>query len=435
MWRPHSTEQVLEAITDGHLPHESASFEVKASLPVRQNNSDIAVDVAAMSTDGGLIIYGILEDKVKVTFSASPIDLSGAKDRISDVVTSSIQEPVEFEVQLYPLPDNPGKGFAFVYVPASTRAPHLVESKGQHRFYGRSPGGNVLLTESQVAALYRRREEAERNADRALDEAIAAVPLEPRPGERGDFHFVAKPLLSNDGLFDRVWTDDIQKELRSAVISAWNDLAFVQRWDPKVTDIITDGRVEGSLDGHVLSTRPFQSNDRLVDAYVSRLEVLTDGTVRFFRANVTDNTGDRIGWAIRDPAVAQMTAHVCLLAGRLLRSGGYSGPVDLGVCLTELTGAASATWLEPGRFSLVSGPPRLSVPEYRSRGRVAASKLVSEPRAVASKLFERLFRVIRPSGFPDPLACPDECYWLGGPHAVQTSPHSLLDRSGNGGAA
>ena len=62
MWSPRTAAEVFTAISDGSLPHEAASFEVKAQLSVKGKNSEIAVDVAAMATYGGVIIYGIEED-------------------------------------------------------------------------------------------------------------------------------------------------------------------------------------------------------------------------------------------------------------------------------------------------------------------------------------------------------------------------------------
>jgi hypothetical protein len=48
-------------------------------------------------------------------------------------------------------------------VPQSSRAPHQVTVGGDLRFYGRAAKGNRILTEGEVARLYRRREEWEQN--------------------------------------------------------------------------------------------------------------------------------------------------------------------------------------------------------------------------------------------------------------------------------
>jgi hypothetical protein len=139
MWIPGSAEQLIEAIAEARLAPESASYEYKVALPASSANKDIAIDVAAMATDGGLIIYGVGENGRGVTFSAEPIDLTGVKDRISDVVTSQIKERFDFDIRPLPLSGDPSRGFVLVDVPASIRAPHMVEVRGEFRFYGRVP--------------------------------------------------------------------------------------------------------------------------------------------------------------------------------------------------------------------------------------------------------------------------------------------------------
>ena len=151
MWIPKTAQELVEAISNGALPHEATAFEVKKQPPVAAKNLDMAVDVAAMSTDGGVIIYGVDEDRATDTFTPTPFTLAGFKERISEVVASNTREPVEFAVHELPLDGDPTQGFVAVVVPASLRAPHMVESKGQYHYYGRIPGGNRLLSQADVA--------------------------------------------------------------------------------------------------------------------------------------------------------------------------------------------------------------------------------------------------------------------------------------------
>ena len=87
-------------------------------------------------------------------------------------------------------------------VPASIRAPHMVESKGEHRFYGRVPGGNPPLSEAQVARIYGRRERVERETGRSVDEWVASSPCGQDSG-RADLYVVVKPFLSDGELRER----------------------------------------------------------------------------------------------------------------------------------------------------------------------------------------------------------------------------------------
>ena len=109
----------MRAIEAGSLPHEAAAFEVKAQLPASKASRDIAVDVAAMATEGGVIIYVVLEDKAAMSFSPTPLELAGVKDHISDVVTANVRERVDFDIRLLPLDKDRRE------VSSSWTSPHL----------------------------------------------------------------------------------------------------------------------------------------------------------------------------------------------------------------------------------------------------------------------------------------------------------------------
>lgn len=403
MWSPATAADLMAAIDAGALPHEAAAFEVKSQLPASKANRDIAVDVSAMSTEGGVIIYGVLEDKEAMTFIATPVELAGIKDRISDVVTANVRERIEFDVRLLPLEGDVARGFVVVDVPASPRAPHMVETKGEFRFYGRVPGGNVVLTEAQIALLYERRREVEREAERALAEAIAQAPLSAAPGMRGDLHLVARPLLSDKGVRRRAWTGDDGPELGAAVANARDALRFKPPWDPNFGDILSGGQNLVTLDGFALLNPPIVRAEERVERYVSRVEVLDEGTCRYFRAAVAEQREDVGQFVVRDTSVAQIAAHFSFMAGRLLGAGGYHGPVELSVAIIGAKGAVSAEWFGGVRTPPLGAYPAIPFDDYRDRLRVQASRLADEPCDVAAALLSRLLRALRPRYFPDPL--------------------------------
>jgi hypothetical protein len=406
MWSPKTSAELIQAIDEDTLPHEAAAFEVKTKLPERSKNSDIAVDVAAMATDGGIIIYGVLENKEKATFMATPISLVGVKDRISEIISSNIREEVSFDVRLLPLEGDPSTGFVVVEVPASVRAPHMVEVRGEHRFYGRVPGGNRPLTESRIAALYERRALADTAARRALDEAVAHAPIEPGD-RRGDLFVVVRPLLSDSGVRERALGDNEFQAMLTAVKTAASAIRFAQPWQPHLGDLMSNCTDRTTLDGFMLWSPPFGAG---ISHYVSSAELLDDGTLRFFRADLLDDT-NQDGLAhrtVRDTAAAQLIAQVSWLAGHLLEAGSYSGEVDVSVLITELEGAASAQWfMGRGMFFPHASLPSIDAEEYRDTTRVRSSELKEKSCVIAEQLLRRLSRVIRVDSFPNPLETQD----------------------------
>ena len=341
VWIPATAVELRQALLDGTLPHESSVYEYKQQLPHSSKNSDIAVDVSAMTVDGGVIIYGVAEDKVAATFSAHPIPLAGQLERISSTVAASVMEVPPFDVKLLPTPEDNSQGFIVVEVPASARAPHMVEVKGENRYYGRLPGGNRVLPETEVSRLYVRRQTAELEAASVLDDAIAMAPSSPVSGQRGDLTLVARTVLSDSGVRLRALPNETEVELANAIVTPTHEMRFRHLWTPSFSDILNGGSFAHTVEGVAYTNLPVagQTGEPL-ERYYSRLEVLDDGTVRYFRAEIAGFISDRWNdnqqvFVLREPAVLQLAAHFSRFVGTLLQAPAYRGPVDLHLAIRQ----------------------------------------------------------------------------------------------------
>src|SRR5687767_12299532 len=125
MWIPRTAEE-LERAASEELLNEKARFEVKRELPASKKNADLAVDVSALTVDGGLLIYGVDENEHGRPTVPAPIELAGARQRIDQVVQTLVDEPPYIEIDELPLDDDPARGYLVVVVPQSPRAPHQV---------------------------------------------------------------------------------------------------------------------------------------------------------------------------------------------------------------------------------------------------------------------------------------------------------------------
>jgi len=74
MWIPRSLTELVAA-----LPglSETSNLELKEQLPIPSRNGDLAKDVACLTVDGGVIIYGVREDRSTQNFSLSTIIYRG----------------------------------------------------------------------------------------------------------------------------------------------------------------------------------------------------------------------------------------------------------------------------------------------------------------------------------------------------------------------
>lgn len=147
MWRPKTYQDVERAV--GELS-ESAVLDFKRD--VSGSVKDFAKDAAAMSIEGGVIVVGVDEAGGEAT-AVNPIPLDGTPERIQQVIDSRVRPPLAVEIEAIRESAGDADGFVVVTVPASSLAPHMVET----RLPARSGATTRWMDEAEVDRLYQRR--------------------------------------------------------------------------------------------------------------------------------------------------------------------------------------------------------------------------------------------------------------------------------------
>jgi hypothetical protein len=382
---PSTEQEILAAIEAGDLV-ETASFDAKRSLPAKGKSKDLAIDVAAMANDGGTLLYGVGEDENDRPTIPQPFKLAGARERVDQIVRTSISEPPEIQVREVPTDEDSSFGYLVVAVPPSPRAPHMVTVGKEYRYYGRSATGNVPLTEGAVARLYERRQRWEVDLDVMLDEAIDAAPIDPHE-DFAFLHLVARPVVPDEDLFDKARGDQNAAQFLNSLFSAaLSAEVFSTRYSP---DLHSHNNYERRADGWAASQGLGVQWQEFEDpASVLDFEIGLDGSGRLFCGRAADRRRDR--FFIVDVLVAGLTAKFLAVMGVLYAERGYVGPVDVGLAVTGLRGGISYVlsnrdWVDPTPYNK---------DQYRRTERLPASMLSSDPRGAASKLVLRLLRAI-----------------------------------------
>lgn len=181
------TYEQLAALVGNDAAREAEDLDYKERYePGDKGSDDIAVDVATFANHiGGVIVVGMADANARPS-KAVGVELTDALERrIRTCVANRVFPLPRFDLR--PVPDpadtgNPRHGFLLIMVPRSPLAPHAVvdpREKNKLRWPRRHGSGKIWMSESELAAAYRRRfvEAAARGERLATveDECLQAV--------------------------------------------------------------------------------------------------------------------------------------------------------------------------------------------------------------------------------------------------------------------
>lgn len=395
MWAPRDVAELRTRLQAGTL-EETTTFDGKREIP--KDNASTAVDLCAMTVQGGVIVYGVDEEPSGTRLTeAKPIPLAGARERLDQIAQTAIAEPPQLSITTLEEPDQPGEGYVIAAIPPSPRAPHQIVAKGKYegRFYGRGATGNRILPEAEVAALVARRARWEQGAELGLDGEFTEWADEQRERERGRVCQVLKavPLLGDDGLVERVagpaGGSDVRTQLNYALQVALNEHKL-QRTSPHPSVVLGQLRRQ---DADAWGAAAFDDENGPDLA----LSIARNGTTVLASRRVGDTIrSGRV--VVFEEGVADNSAVFTHFVGNFLHRTGYTGPVALGTLVAPLEGAFSMRREQ----SFFRGEPYGAV-RFRRELQVLAGALLADPVGTARRLIEDLTTALVGEGY-DPFA-------------------------------
>jgi len=408
MWRPQSIEEFEQAVTTGAL-EEKHDFDAKRELP--SNGKELAKDIAAMSTDGGALVYGVEEDGNEQPRIPTPLELAGARERVDQVAQHSISPTPRIEFVLLRLPDDDGRGYLVVLIPASPQAPHQVTVGDDRRYYGRCETGNRRLSEIEIARLYERRERLNVDREKLLEQCIASSPVGPAvPGKHGYLQAFAQPALRDDQLWDHAVEREqgneqlLLRHLGESVRSVRADwggahLGVAPNWRQRGAD-------KWSLDTGLATDDP----DALPVRRRAIADLSMDGRCYLFYGGAADanerSEGNPPPFLLYERGLSLNLAQFLALVGSFFEAGGLYGQIDVGMAVTGIRGATSAHLYNDH----LGSTPYQDEGAFRT-GRFDARLLTEDPTAIRRYLLDRLLKAISDGQEWDPLASGPESQW------------------------
>lgn len=398
MWEPEDLNQFEEAVKGGAL-EERHDFDAKRQLP--QNGKELAKDIAAMTTDGGVLVYGVGEDDNGQPRVLAPFKLAGAAERIDQVAQHSISGNPRIRFITLRREEDSAVGYLLAIIPVSPLAPHQVTVGGDRRFYGRCDTGNRRLSEEEVSRLYERRRRQVVDQEKLIAECILASPIgHPGPGE-GFLQAFVQPAIKDDDLWVRAvdsFEDEEQllKELRESINSipsgGWgSNLGRLLNWRPRGADVRSL-----SSEFEVSDPESLDSDDRI------RADLNMDGRCYFFYGGAATirepYSGARV-FLLFERGISVNLAQFLALVAAYYRAGGQWGPVDVGMAITGIQGASSAHFSQ----DVLHSPLPYAEPQAVRAKRYDARDLIEDPLAVSRELTDRLLRAVSDGVEWDPL--------------------------------
>ncbi|MEZ0362638.1 helix-turn-helix domain-containing protein [Mycobacterium sp. pUA109] len=376
-WRPTTLEEVETAIKNG-LVEENHFLDLKRELSSAQSATrDIAKDIAAFAIDGGLVLIGVDEGP---PVAINPISLNGLAERVEQVGLMAVSEPVSVTTRLLRTANDPELGVLAVSVPASPRAPHMVDG----RYYARGDKTNFRLSDQEVFRFHQRR--VETRSDLIAD---AEAVLEGAAPEQSLVAVVAEPLSSTTDFLESLsahpsWNDEVRALVLSAVTNRQHgyspSLASPLRPQrrPNGVALTTSGEPIGSGQQRTAEVT-FNESGRI--GLIS--ERPTD--TRSF-ANVNPRPPDVK--VVLDDLIVGNVELVVRLTAQVGRKYSYYGGWQIAVVVNGLNGATSIKavdqWGDPG--------PTYTEATYGRATEAMFNELDAEPDKVTARLVLRLLR-------------------------------------------
>jgi hypothetical protein len=393
-WLPRSEDDLARGLKEGLL-RESHYVDLKREPdPGKAVNKAMAVDMASLAVDGGILVYGADEQSGEL----NPFDFSGFRERVDQVARSLVDEPLSVRIELFGSTTDPDKGYAIVIVPESPSAPHMVEG----RYRGRGDTTNIVLSDAEVVRLHERRRESRRSIEDLVRAEIERDPSPPQHRTQAHMFVVAEPVSSRpEMLLEAIGDANPTRWIFEKVIHGEASVALTDQWSPDFGAVSTVSRASDGWSAHSGYIAPGrQPTQEAKEGDYFEVELRENGGVRLFcsRASVPHPREDAMGRVAFETLIGGLTLRAVLIADVISKECGHYGAWNLGLAVTNLKGAVS--WRATQSFGAYAVP--FSADGYVETARVTGEEIDGDPVQVASRLFGRLNRALNGGAVPLP---------------------------------
>lgn len=366
-----STWDEVQLAGSGGLLGENQWVELKKDLgPANAGvNTELARDLASLSVDGGLLVFGVTDDGTPVGCNTASIGT-----RVSQVAAMGITPALSPVLHApIPHPEDPPKAILVVAVPPSPVGPHMVDG----RYWGRSSDGKRTLSDPEIRRIMDQRAEqvgAFEQRLRELPDRDPLIPLIAGQQSNGHVYLLAEPVAAMP-VTNLAGTEGLRSALHGVSRSGWAtglDSCTSNAHDPEGAAL-------------AWSSQPVESRDEHWLTYVS---VKDDGRVLVVGGGATAEwTGPRPAdhEVVLHGLIATLTVQwIEVLRELALNRWGYQGEWRMGIHCTNLMGKPAQT------NGLRASEVRFKEPDYTRA--MVSSLMAKEATLLADNLLAGLYR-------------------------------------------
>jgi hypothetical protein len=387
-WTPKAWSDVVDAAAGGLLD-ETHWVDLKQELPAgkRRHNTDLAIDLASLAVDGGMLVIGMEDDDGRAG-NVCGVELAGLEDRVDDVARGKVRPPLVVHPREIPDPDRPGWGCLLVHVPPSGLAPHMVD----HVYYGRGHRANIRLGDEQVRAILDQRSRGRADVVAELQRMADRDPLSAEQRQFGHLYVLAQPEIAIDeALVELLAGSDTVRVIHQML----KDIDRDRPWKGFPLDVLELGLQNRRAEG--LAIASYSPHDGLPpEQRLLELVVREDGGIRLTCGRGTEPSPG--GWPVSGkPTMAMLVIRVlglayavAALAGRLGdQYAAYQGQWRIGLRIDRLRGVVPVDRVAGGSFG--PGNPYTDE-EYERITSASTDELIDAPQLVVEHLVAPLLR-------------------------------------------
>lgn len=138
---------------------ESISLEYKAKIEgTERHKKELVKDISAFAnSEGGYLIIG-LEEKdgipKRICGTLRSIGRQKVEEWIENVLITNISQKVRTKIKVLPISGSSDKVVVIIYVPISSKRPHMVTSQGENKYYKRHQFQVLPADEMEVREMF-----------------------------------------------------------------------------------------------------------------------------------------------------------------------------------------------------------------------------------------------------------------------------------------